>query len=116
MILLLAAGPERAVFTTGVPDLDQFAAAATDRYARLGEALFSLGAYDAVRDNLRRHGAPDLGITTDFRFVLALLGHPTRLRSVTAIRKRGLLPAVVALAAAEDVTFLPLEPAAAALH
>src|SRR4051794_19006644 len=78
MILLLAAGPARAVFTTGTTDLDAFAAATADRYATLGKALFSLCAYDAVRENLRRHGAPAVGITTDFRFVLALLGHPAR--------------------------------------
>ena len=110
MVLLLAAEPGRAVCAAGTTNLDAFAAAAADRYASLGEAAFAVLAYDTVGASLRRHGAPDVGFCEDFAFVLAMLGHPARLRSATTIRERGLVPAVVALASrgAKNLTFLPL--------
>src|SRR4051812_10713756 len=65
MVVLLAAEPGRAVCAAGAVNLDAFAAAAADKYARLGDAAYTVLAYEAVGASLKLRGAPDLGFCDD---------------------------------------------------
>ena len=109
-VLLLAAEPGRSVGCLGVVDLGDMTVYAAETRAALGDALFVEFSFSEVAEALRRRGAPDVGAPENDWFIAGMLGLPRQHHAVAAIRKEGLVPAVVALASpgAEHLIFLPL--------